>query len=204
MDLQSCLKLQSIIDNDSNIELIEIWDKVLYVRCYKGRNTFMSKKGVTNLKEGIYINIYKFTKDEYKRLQLKYHPDKRPSHLHISKGINQWKTLLSRCEYRIKNRNIYSSLIESHTRNTSIFSLEKSIRAYNVEQTPRLLDGLIIGNWEDAEWAPGWNADNYAEKIAEQRAESQRWWKEELLRQRGRDKEGNKIKHVDDGTDPFL
>ena len=210
MDLNSCKNLQNFINSDNTIELIEIWANVLYIRRNKGRNSFYSKKGITTLNSGIYINIYNFSKNEYKRLQSKYHPDRNPKYLHISKGINQWKDILSRCEYRVKNRNFYTVLIATYSKDTSIYSIKSTITAFSMEQASGLFDGLKPGSkeYKEAEgdlweWAEGWNEDNYEQKIAEQRAESQRWWRKELLRQRGRDEEGNKIIDIDDGTLPF-
>lgn len=196
MDIQSCKNLQALIDKDNNIELIEIWANILYLRMRKGKNKFCSKKRITNLKEGVYLNIYTFSKNEYKQLQQKYHPDTSSKYLHISKSLNQWKDLLSRCDYRVQNRSIYLDIAATYSNNPSIFSIEKSIRIFSMAKEARLFDGLLE---DTAEWAEGCDEA----WLAQQRAESQSRWKEWSNWQRGRDKEGNKIRDTYDGTLPF-
>lgn len=143
MDIQTCLNLQLIVDKDESIELIEIWDKVLYIRRDKGRNTFYSKKGLTNLKSGIYVNPYKAA-FKYKELQKKYHPDlhynKKEYYVEISQSVNQWKDLLLKCNQRIFNGDVYRILIEFCGQDTSIFHSTVPAMLIAEYETPRLLN----------------------------------------------------------------
>jgi len=128
MDIQTAANLQELIEQDPLIELIEIWDKVLYIRKVKGRGRFHTKKNITLLKSGIYINT-KYILQEYKRLQKKYHPDLnkgKKNYVEISKSINQWKDLLFECDERELNRTVYQLLITTCGPLTSIFSIGKS------------------------------------------------------------------------------
>ena len=106
MLLSTAINLQKIMDSDSSICCIEVWSRVLYVRRWKGRNTFMSKKGVTTEITGIYFNLKKI-KDEYKHLQLKFHPDYNKSTLHLSQSLNKWKELLLGCDQREINAGLH-------------------------------------------------------------------------------------------------
>ena len=149
MDIQSYKKLQEIVDKDPNIEIIEIWERVLYIRRKKGRNTFHTKKGITTLTSGIYLNTIEFSKDEYKRLQNKYHPDRNPKYLHISKGINQWKELLLRHLEGEFNRGLYNFIIDTYPTDRSIFTTLESIDLSFIKTT-RFLDGPIKSREQQA------------------------------------------------------
>jgi hypothetical protein len=129
MKLETAEKLQQIIDKDSTIELIEIWSNVLYIRRSKGRNTFFSKKGIEEV-SGVYINLFNFTKEEFKRLQKKYHPDinkGKASYVYISKSINQWKELLLEHLNGELTRSLYQQFIDSCRQQSSIFTALQSI-----------------------------------------------------------------------------
>lgn len=141
MKIETAQILQQIIDKDSTIELIEVWSNVLYIRRSKGRNTFFSKKGIQET-EGVYINIFNFTKNEYKRLQFKYHPDFNSKYLHISKSLNQWKDLLLRHLEGKLNRELYSVIIDSCTFDASLLT---TIQSTSIEwaEAARFLHGLI-------------------------------------------------------------
>lgn len=58
---------------DPTVELIEVWDRVLYVRKKKGcgRNTFKSKAGLEYK-----LNAY-YTTKEFRTISKRYHPDKQ-------------------------------------------------------------------------------------------------------------------------------
>ncbi len=55
--------------SDSNISLVEVWDKKLFIWRYKGKPTFLSSLGL-EFQYPIYYRV-----DEYKQLSKKYHPD---------------------------------------------------------------------------------------------------------------------------------
>ena len=183
MDIQTCSNLQKLIDENPNIQIIEIWDKVLYIRMKKGRNTFHSKKNITTMNSGIYLNLLNFNND-YKQLQRQFHPDINSKYSEISKGINQWKQLLSECHHREFNRTEFDILISSFTPDTCIFSASKSIGIILAEAT-----GFCYGS------------QSLEAEIA-RRAESKRWWKIWHLRRRGRDENGNKLPKPDAGDIP--
>lgn len=75
MKISTMRNLQKIMDTGDNIACIDIWKNVLYIRKFKGRNVFMSKKGVTDEDTGRYFNLYEFDKSYIRKLQRKYHPD---------------------------------------------------------------------------------------------------------------------------------
>ena len=56
---------------DPTVDLVEVWDTVLYIRRKKGcgRNTFASKRGLD-----YQLNVY-YTPERFKELSLNYHPD---------------------------------------------------------------------------------------------------------------------------------
>lgn len=184
MDRKTCSNLQKLIDENENIELIEIWDRVLYLRMRKGRNKFHSKKGITTLKSGIYLNLINFN-TEYKRLQKRYHPDVNAKYSEISKGINQWKALLSECNHREFSRTEFDILVSAFTEDTCLFSVTESIGITLAQKT-----GLCYGS-------------EFIEKELARRAESKRFWEEWHLRRRGRDKDGNELPDPFDGDLPF-
>lgn len=125
MNLETCKNLDTLIQKDNSIEIIEIWANVLYIRRSKGRNSFYSKKGITVEKEGIYCNNLKIS-DSYKDLLKKYHPDlnqEKSNYVNISKNINRWKDLLLESGQREFNQQLYTKLIEFCGSFTSIFSI---------------------------------------------------------------------------------
>ena len=77
---------------DSNILLIEIWDRVLYARMKKGcgRNRFISKKGIK-----FNINVY-YRQSEFRNIVKQYHPDiteksRQSAATELFKNINSFK-----------------------------------------------------------------------------------------------------------------
>ena len=185
MDFKTIDNLQKLIDNDSNILLIEIWKRVLYIRMKKGRNKFHSKKGITTLSSGIYINLINFRKS-YKNAQLRFHPDLNANNFEISKGLNQWKQLLSECDKREFNRTEFNKLISAHPDGASIFSSVQSIRII-LEQETGFFNGYIKVRFPTDD------------EIAKTKA----WWEEETARQCGRNKDGTKYVDPYEGTIPF-
>lgn len=167
MEIKTVEILQSIVTKDPTIEIIEIWANVLYVRKTKGRNTFHSKCGITE-SQGIYLNILTFNKDEYKRLQIKYHPDKQPKYLYISKGINQWKELLLRRYEGKFNNELFRFIIDPCGQTRSFESFAESI-SDRWKQTPGLFNGFIS-----------------SEELLKQQAEAARRHQEDLDWQRSR------------------
>ena len=102
MKIQTILALQNLIDADSNIEIIEIWERVLYIRYRRGPNKFHSKKGITTEKEGVYFNMKTSSpKQLYKSLLLKYHPDtsKSKSSGEIIKSLYKWRDIIKHNNY---------------------------------------------------------------------------------------------------------
>jgi len=190
MDAQTCRNLQTLIDKDNNIELIEIWAKVLYLRMKKGKNKFCSKKGITNLSSGIYLNLTNF-KNEYTKLQRKYHPDKNAKHFEISKGINQWKAFIFECDKRELNRTELNTLLESCPPNTSLFSLREPASYLQQQETGLFnhLDDIARHYW--------------ATVTPKQRAEAEAREEEWLARRCGRNKDGSKYVDPYEGTCPF-
>jgi hypothetical protein len=180
MDIQTVTNLQTLIETNPNILLIEIWDKVLYLRMRVGKNVFHSKKGLTKLSSGIYLNLLNFKKD-YKDAQQKFHPDRNEKHIEISKGINQWKEFLSECNKREFDRTEFNILITTLTKDAPIFSNVQSI-SIALEQAPRLWIG----------------SQGFPMSTDEQRAKTARRWEKEFARRSGRNKDGSKYK------DPFL
>lgn len=185
MDIQSIKNLQNLIDKNPNILLIEIWDRVLYLRMKVGRNVFHTKKKITNLKSGIYLSLINF-KDNYKNAQRKFHPDRNEKYIKVSQGINKWKEFLSECFKREFSRTEYNTIIATYSNQPSIFSIVESIRASLGQET-----GLFYG------------LSSIPQPTDEQRAESQRWWEEELARQSGRNKDGSRYKNPYDGDIPW-
>ena len=151
MDIQTCFNLHQLIEEDQNIQLIEIWERVLYIRVKKGRNRFHSKKNITTLSEGIFVNPNNIS-SEYKQLQKKYHPDYNKKYENISKGINQWKELLSESGQRKFDRNLYIQLIELHGPLTSIFTIGATARNIFIETSGCIHIPSFSSKQEFIEW----------------------------------------------------
>lgn len=166
--------LQNLIDAEDNIELIEIWEKVLYVRYKKGRNKFLSKKGLTEEKSGVYFNLRNY-KDAYRNLITKYHPDRSRSKnaLSISQNLNQWKMDLSGCEQREIDSGI--NLVNSIS---DTGDLPFEIFVSRVSFTKQQEDGFCYG----------FSTPGFVEQSEEEAAKLYSMAKEELNRQYNRNK----------------
>lgn len=85
MDTILALAYIENILKDPNVELIEVWERVLYVRMKQGcgRNTFKTKNGLE-------FKLYAYYRpEEFKRISKRYHPDLQRSN--TTKTINDTK-----------------------------------------------------------------------------------------------------------------
>lgn len=128
--VQQIIDLQEIIDTDSTIELIEIWDNVLYVRRNVGRCSFMKKpESLKNNKEyQIYINLKKGS-DYVRQLLFKFHPDRSKSKCsaEITACLLEWREFLSRHNIRDANMQNTFELISKLLREYAILLSETRI-----------------------------------------------------------------------------
>ena len=113
--------------SDPTVDLVEVWDTVLYIRKKKGcgRNTFASKRGLE-----YQLNVY-YTAGRFKELSLNYHPDTA-----IRKSKNQTELqqniLLSRqplCDYA-RNRRAADAIrfVQTTKQFTQLASTRSAVR----------------------------------------------------------------------------
>jgi hypothetical protein len=114
---------------DPSIELIEVWDKILYVRMKQGsgKNKFISKKGLT-----FNLSVY-YYESNYRKISSRYHPDRE------TKKISKQRTLTSLCQNINISREAISGLFEGRRSNAINFvrSNEEFTRFTTIESNTK-------------------------------------------------------------------
>lgn len=169
---------------DSDIEIIEVWSRVLYARMKKGcgkRNKFISKRNLEYSYE-----VY-FREQEFKSVSKTYHPDlakesKRSSREKLQKNINCFHDeCTTGLRERSKNAVSYIYSLSEFTQLTSTESSAKRIslrdKIYEQMDSARLNYGTrFFGNGDHGVWTElVETADDSEKKIYEEFAEKWAW-----------------------------